>query len=518
MLGGGSTIHVDPRRAASHLPSHIRPSTAIPATTLASHNRQPSTTVPATTLASHTRQQSPAVPATTLPSHARPSTSVLATPLASHARSAGTIVPVTAAPVAKSRDPRTVAAESRAPNLDARAAPPTNGANNSGSVASVTSTTHPASSVSPSVTSSSIASSATLANKDHRGRIDQRHEPGAIRHLHPIAKASRDPRTVCKSGSKSSTSGRSKSKEWPTDQDQLFKPDVVTKVSGKIRIDLDSSKIKAPVNRDPRMKSRDPRTVSAEQKPESRDNKESPTSSVSATTLLSPSPKDVAEITSLPSTEKELIQSRERSLERREEIRRELKKVDRRESKREERSSSQSRKNRTVSPKLGDPGSARSRSRDPKTDPFATDKDTSFVSDALKTPTVSSPEDPCVSSSASSPSSLPVNVLLASPPQSASSSTAHDSFRSVDRLNSRRRNLRKRTTPSPEVQDSVQSGAAKQPSTEGADKDAATDSDESDHYEANKPNPAVYSDQKGKLTMFFVSAIFCAILFLPSRG
>lgn len=358
------------------------------------------------------------------------------------------------------------------------------------------------------------SSSDALGYKDPRSKADNHN---SLKHHSSSSKASLDPRLT--SAKNRSNSGRNRYKEWTNDHDQLFKPDVITKVPSKIKIDIDPSKINAHVNRDPRMKSRDPRTMGNDSKPENIDaaTARSPASIIgsdSSNTQFSTKDDKLASAKDKIVTatiEKDLHKKRERSAERREEIRRELKRVDRRESRKEENSvPTQQRKEKKISLKPRESSGSRNRARSSRDNENKLNSSNTESKYRSKSPSlnVDSTNDMCIttqspvvmSSSTSDSTSLTSTSTsaafdIASPSRTTPQMT--DSFRSVDRANSRKRNLRKRTTPSPEVLDQTQSFST-ETSIEKKAGDAS-DSDESDHYDANKPSPALYTDKKGNL-------------------
>ncbi|KAF2355115.1 RNA polymerase II-binding domain [Trinorchestia longiramus] len=377
--------------------------------------------------------------------------------------------------------------------------------------------------------------------------------------------SSRDPRMASKNRSSSS---RSRSRDVTDEASQLFKPDVLTKVPTKIKIDLkvfDATSVKPqPASNPPsdlRIKSRDPRLAAKEEKAKEISSTLFPSSAVEPSAQAPTAVASKKEASSTGTT-KDVGKVREKSTERREEIQRELKKMDRKESRRTE--------HRSLSPvpkksekadtsKHRESSSHRSRDRRPdsKSRVYDQKKGSSLPEDLPNKPSQSSsasdnknispdslqsPSNTVKSTSVSTAVSLvsteassssvgrmeqqSVSVALTTtttetiavslesakqtviptseagetkvPPDDLSS-TAQDAFRNVDRSASRRRHLRKRTTPSPEPMD-VSSSPCLAPSAEDETQQAredGTESDESDHYEANKPKPPVYSDKKG---------------------
>ena len=339
--------------------------------------------------------------------------------------------------------------------------------------------------------SGNSASSSEVTNRDPRVKNEVKTKSSN----QIIEKAtSRDPR----SSSLQSTKARSLSNkvsrlrdEKPSDREQLFKPDPVTKIQQqKIKIELnnDSSKLKsssAPASRDPRMKSRDPRIK--EQKKES--------STIVATDAKKDisAPKESKSAKEKPQPEEKSVKTSNEEIIQK--VKKELKKIEK--TKDDKKHSSRSPgKESSSSPKHRESSSSRSRDKK-KIDSKPKDRDNR---QSEKTHSSESSSNIAKSFGSSQPASSSSSISGTahesySPSRvNPESSTSQDSFRSLDRSNYRKRNLRQRTTPSPE---DIGSQPAEKEPTEAPEvsKEEPTDSDESDHYEANKPKQA-FADKK----------------------
>ncbi|XP_018017984.2 uncharacterized protein LOC108674534 [Hyalella azteca] len=456
---------------------------------------------------------------------------------------------------APSRDPRAQSHDPRASSQDPRA-----------------------SSQDPRASSHCAIPAATSSRDPRLGTARPVERPSSMHAIHPLKSAtarssnsSRDPRVVGKSRNISS---RSLSKEIAEEANQLFKPDVLTKVPTKIKIDLkvfDASKSKPQVpvtsNRDPRIMSRDPRLAPKDEIKPSEVATLPPSSSVpaSSSTSEAPSKKEPS-----ASATKDTSKMRDKSNDRREEIQRELKKVDRKEKQRVENRSSSPRssnkversqsptKHRESSAHRSKDGRSSSKSstheqkkrdspnvgsliksnsfvdtNDSKTGPPKDSQKTSALKTSSTHVTPAEASNVSVQSDAGSSKSEDLKASItttttsgpgpneeskpalstdnkAIPDEPSTTSSAKDSFRNVDRSLSRhRQHLRKRATPSPEpmeISPPPEIFSKENQEKKKENPEDGTDSDESDHYEANKPNPLIYMDKKGDVDLRLMGA------------
>lgn len=330
-----------------------------------------------------------------------------------------------------------------------------------------------------------VSTDKSVPSRDPRAKADQRSSSVvSTKHTSKVSGSSRDPR--------SSSAHKSRRKETPDEEAALlFKPDVMTKVPPtKIKIDLkvfDANKAKQQpaLSRDPRIKARESKAA-----PKPAKSEETLASILLPNSAFSEVPSSLAKSSA--------SQKVKTSAERKEEIRRELKLVDRKESKRADQnfSSGESSKksDRNPSPKPRDSSASRKvESKSRSSEQRKSDGTSSYKPQV--TPTVPARNTTLDSSSNTSSS--------ADPPSSSSSSdktklddisSSLDSFRNVERGSARRRQIRKRSTPSPEpsITSAAAAGGLKKKHDEG------TESDESDHYEANKPKPKMTGSNKGQ--------------------